>query len=246
MDARQGVASVSDRSPNVRDRDSEDANPEPFVHVLMARAPAPGKAKTRLAAGTSSAFAAQFQAACIRDWLARPRWAAHHIALVEGESSLWDDAREQGWNIESQRGGDLGERLAHALHVARRWATKVVITGTDSPDLPQLMLLDAAAWAGPSRVAFVGAHDGGYAAVAAPTLCEGLFENIPWSDPETLAASLRRAQALSLEALVVGTWWDVDTVADLGRLVFNESEEVDGHLSYRATHARTTIRSGWS
>jgi rSAM/selenodomain-associated transferase 1 len=236
---------VSDPSPTLGERDTDDANPRAFVHVLMARAPAPGKAKTRLAAGTSPAFAAQFQAACIRDWLERPRWAAHHIALVEGESALWDDARALGWNVETQCGGDLGERLAHALEVARRWETKVVITGTDSPDLPQRMLLDAAGCAGPSRVAFVGAHDGGYAAVAAPTPCEGLFENIPWSDPETLAASLRRAQALSLEAVVVGTWWDVDTVADLGRLVFNESEEVDGHLSYRAPHARTTIRSGW-
>ncbi|HRC87413.1 MAG TPA: DUF2064 domain-containing protein, partial [Thermoanaerobaculia bacterium] len=121
-----------------------------------------------------------------------------------------------------QEGADLGERLYHGLAAAARHHLYVAAVGSDHPHLSAARVERAFALleAGTDAV-FGPAEDGGYylVALSAKILAPALFAEIPWSSAETLAATLARCQELGLKVELLEPSPDVDTPADLGRLV---------------------------
>ena len=66
---------------------------------------------------------------------------------------------------------------------------------------------------------FGPSEDGGYYLIGLNAPHPKLFQNIPWSSPTTLDASLKRAEGLGLSIKLLETLYDIDEVTDLERAI---------------------------
>ena len=94
-----------------------------------------------------------------------------------------------------------------------------LILGTDSPHLPLAVLHQALNALNIYDVVLGPAEDGGYYLIGLSKPCPALFEGIAWSTDQVLAQTLACAQSQALTAHLLPSWYDIDTVADLRRLM---------------------------
>ncbi len=190
--------------------------------LVMAKAPRPGHAKTRLAPMLGHGRCASLQAALIT--LA----AAAATAVAPGATFVAFDppnAREElagllpaGVALVPQRGSHLGERLAGAVaDVSAAHRGPVVVVGTDIPLLEPRHLRDAfMALAGGADVVFGPAFDGGYYLAGMARPVPSLFDITPhlWGGPNVLAATMARVVADRLRCHLLEALRDLDTPED--------------------------------
>lgn len=120
-----------------------------------------------------------------------------------------------------QTGTSLGEKMWNAAHHAfEQGRTQVMIIGSDSPTLPIYYL--EAILASTADIAFGPSIDGGYYAIQFRKLPQNLFEGVAWSTDQTLAQSVAAAYRLGLSVELGPTWYDIDSPADLVRLVTDD------------------------
>ena len=192
--------------------------------VLMAKAPVPGRVKTRLCPPLAPADAARLYACMLGD-------AADEISSVariarylfldpQGTGNALREAPFSSFERFPQRGKDLGERMRDAAATAfRLGATRVVIVGGDCPALSAERLRRAFRELREGADAVFGpSADGGYylAGLAFPD--ERLFRKIPWSTPTVLPETAARCRALSIPFSFLPPERDVDTGEDLDAL----------------------------
>ena len=188
-------------------------SPRRLPVVVMAKVPAPGRAKTRMIPALGPDGAAALCRAMTADV----------FALVAASGQPWrvalDGDLDDPWvatvpaPVEPQAPGDLGARLRHALRDGG------IAVGTDAPTLPPLVLARVELDLARTDVVFVPAFDGGYVLVGVREPgALGVFDGIPWSTAETYAASVERAGALGLRHAALPFWYDVDEPRDLAFL----------------------------
>jgi glycosyltransferase A (GT-A) superfamily protein (DUF2064 family) len=181
----------------------------------MAKAPAPGRVKTRLCPPCSPEQAALVAEASLVTTLAAvaASRASRRIVALAGPSGPW---LPPGFEVLHQRGDGFARRLANA------WAdagTGGIQIGMDTPqvgpaDLDAVLDMLAA----PGTDAVLGlAEDGGWWAIGLrhpPAAAHELFTGVPMSTPTTGAAQLARLRRLGFRVTVVGRHRDIDTWAD--------------------------------
>jgi rSAM/selenodomain-associated transferase 1 len=187
--------------------------------VVFARVPALGRVKTRLAASIGEAGALMAYRELAESTLgaiaALPdcdRVVAFTPDEGEREMRLWlgDAAR-----YEAQAHGDLGRRM-HAA-IARRLAEgaeRVAVIGTDCPDVGAADVERAFEKLADADLVLGPATDGGYWLIAMKAALEAPFDRIPWSNPDTLTETLRRAREFGLKVALLDRKTDVDTVVE--------------------------------
>jgi rSAM/selenodomain-associated transferase 1 len=193
--------------------------------IIFAREPVPGKVKTRLAREVGNKCAAELYCAMIEDVLA-------NAASLDGVQPLlfWAldsavmpaDPGIPGLRMFEQHGTTLGARMEAAFrHAFQNGIDVCCIIGTDSPDLPPEYIAEAFDLLENNRadVVFGPAEDGGYYLLGLRQIWRELFADIAWSTPEVLAASLARANELGLRTSLLPSWYDIDTLQDLLRLI---------------------------
>lgn len=190
--------------------------------AVLARAPMPGLAKTRLIPALGPQGAARLQRQLTR--------AAVQTALDAGLGpvSLWCAPHAQhrffralhrttGVPCLVQASGDLGERMhgAFSLHCD---SGPLLLTGTDCPPLtPGHLRRAAQALLDGDDAVFYPAEDGGYVLVGLRRPQAELFRDIAWSTDAVMAQTRQRAQAAGLRLREFETLWDLDVPADLVR-----------------------------
>ena len=184
---------------------------------VFAKPPRPGEVKTRLAAEVGDGAACALARAFLADtWaLARSRpWADPVLA-----TTALDGAIAPGADVWLQGGGDLGARQERILARALSRGQPAIAIGADSPGLP-VDRLDAAHGALVSGAdAVIGpADDGGYYLLGLRRCPRGILRDLPWSGPDTFAATRQRLERHGLRVAVLEPWFDVDRPADLARL----------------------------
>ncbi len=192
-------------------------HPDTLIQIF-ARAPEPGKVKTRLIPALGERGAAELQLRLLRRTVAMA--AASRLAPVQ----LWCASSvdhpvfvETGLPRQRQRGADLGARMAHALAVGLRTAQRVVLIGSDCPVM-DVAYLHAAIEALSDREAVLGpAEDGGYVLIGLRRRAD-LFTGVDWGSERVLAQTRERLAAAGLGWQELATLWDVDRPADLMRL----------------------------
>ena len=191
--------------------------------AIMAKAPIPGLAKTRLIPVLGAPGAARLQRRLTRMTLE----CALDARL--GAVTLWctPDSRHRffralrhttGVTLLGQSSGDLGDRMhtAFRLHCTRG---PVLVIGTDCPVLRPAQLRKAArALIDGDDAVFYPAEDGGYAMVGLRRPQAALFSNMAWSTAEVMSDTRERAQSQGLRVREFETLWDVDVPNDLARL----------------------------
>jgi rSAM/selenodomain-associated transferase 1 len=180
--------------------------------VVIAKAPAPGRSKTRLCPPCTPAQAAELAAAALQDTLAAVAAAParRRIVALDGDPDGWVPP---GFEVHRQRGTGLGERLGQALLAA---GGPALVVGMDTPQLtPWLLRLAAARLGEPGVDAVLGpALDGGYWTIGLRRPDPAVFYGVPMSSEETGAAQRARLAELSLRTAELPALRDVDTIED--------------------------------
>ena len=206
--------------------------------VVFGRVPEAGRVKTRLAAAIGAAAAAEVYKALLEHALAEALASGYPVtlALAEpgGPAAAW--APPPGVAVELQAGDDLGERMAAAF--AARFAAgveAVVLVGSDAPGLDAALMRRAAVACARVPVVLAPALDGGYALVAQRAPGAALFDGVPWSSPDTLAATRAALQQLGIAHEELEAVRDIDTAADLLSALADPG--LDGELRRRLAAA---------
>lgn len=207
--------------------------PGPLRIAIMAKAPVPGLAKTRLAPALGAAGAAQLAERLLRHAVAQASGAA------PGNVTLWaaPDATHPVFTELAQQHGlalavqpatpDLGARMATVFEAAfAERAGPLLLLGSDIPALTSGTLLRAAAALQEAAVVFVPALDGGYALVGLrhdaegrhPGLHAALFGGMVWSTAQVMAQTRERLAVLGVVAAELPAVPDIDEPADLAHL----------------------------
>lgn len=188
---------------------------EPRI-CIFAKAPVAGQVKTRLAAEIGDTAALAIYLHMLSRTIMRltaPGW----------RTELWvtpDDAARTGatWPGHlprmAQGDGDLGQRMARPLRLARPDAP-VIVVGSDIPALAARHVDQALQALRSAPMAFGPSRDGGFYLVAsrAPPP-PGLFAGVTWSSETTLSESLATCAE---EPALIETLDDLDDLAALER-----------------------------
>jgi len=178
--------------------------------AVIAKAPSPGRSKTRLSPPLSLDEAALLARAALSDTLAAAvaTPAGRHVLVLDGEPGPW---LPSGMDVIPQRGAGLDERLANAF-VDLEGPTLII--GMDTPQVVP-SALGAALRALDATPALLGpAVDGGYWAIGLRRPDRRALLGVAMSTSRTLTAQRRRLEALGLSVGQLRTLRDVDTYAD--------------------------------
>jgi rSAM/selenodomain-associated transferase 1 len=180
--------------------------------VVIAKAPEPGRSKTRLSPPCTPEQAAALAEASLRDTIATVAAAParRRIVALDGEPDGW---LPPGFEVHPQRGGGLGERLGAALVAA---GGPALVVGMDTPQLSVPLLCEAARrLAEPGVDAVLGpALDGGYWTIGLRRPDPRVFSGVPMSRVDTCAVQRRRLDSLGLRTDLLPPLRDVDTIDD--------------------------------
>ena len=215
--------------------------------LVFARAPEPGKVKTRLAAHIGPEAAARFYAAMLKDTLVVAQNAAGNCeaevvvcytpddAFAPGEHSLahfWHGAKLP------QMGADLGEKMRLAIgNRLVQGVERVLIIGSDMPDLEANVLQRAFEKLTNHDLVFGPAQDGGFYLIGARSfLPDDIFEGVLWSHDSTLQRVLDNAQKLNLTVAFLPQGADVDEWSDVQKLASVEKLQQKAPHFWAALH----------
>lgn len=212
--------------------------------LVMAKAPVPGRAKTRLAVATGEEVAADLAAAALLDTVAAVAalpGARGHLALA-GHLPTASRGTElvaavDGWRITAQRGASFADRLA-AAHLDAG-PGPVVQVGMDTPQLTADLLVRALDDLAGHDACLGPAPDGGWwalarhdPAVAAPLARVAM--STPTTYDDTRAALVDAGHRVS-STTPLG---DVDTIEDAAE-VARLAPETRFAAAFRAWEARS-------
>jgi uncharacterized protein len=180
--------------------------------VVIAKAPAPGRSKTRLCPPCTPAQAAALAEAALRDTLAAVATAParRRLLALDGSADGW---LPEGLEVVPQVEGGLGARLAAALEAA---GGPALVVGMDTPQLSAADLVAAAAPLADGHAdAVLGpALDGGYWAIGLRAPDARAFAGVPMSSTRTCAVQHQRLRELGLDVAMLHELRDVDDIAD--------------------------------
>jgi uncharacterized protein len=201
--------------------------------VLFARSPRRGEVKRRLTPPLTPDEALGIHLALLEDslgLLARAARGADAQPFLSFSDPFEPGGSAAGAFLELaargiprlvQSGGDLGARLHGTLGslLDGQGRSGAVIIGSDSPTLPEAIVIDALGrLQGGADVVLGPAEDGGYYLIGATRPVASLFAGIPWGTSDVLAGTLRAIDREGLRCALLETWHDVDRPEDLGRL----------------------------
>jgi len=218
---------------------------------LFAKYWEPGKVKTRLARSLGNEKSARIYEAFVAATVAR--LSAIHCARVVAywpddprTRTAFESAEAQGWSLVPQTEGDLGERMAgYFFQQLTSGTERVVLLGTDSPNVPLVEVQEAFEHLKTSDVVLGPTDDGGYYLVGAAKRVPPIFSNIPWSTSEVLPKTIACLEKAGLSYTTLDPWYDVDEIYDLHRLIedLREHCETEPALEVLLRHVLEVIES---
>lgn len=193
--------------------------------LVVAKAPVPGFAKTRLAAVIGDGPAADLAAAALLDTLEAVAGAdvTHRIVALTGDvahavRSVELTAALQDFTVVAQRGHTFAQRLANAHADAQRATDAPVFQiGMDTPQVTAALLEQSSQPLTTGSACVLGpAEDGGWWALgvtdarfAAP------IRDVPTSSPDTGRATLAAIESAGVAVHLLPVLRDVDHAADV-------------------------------
>ncbi len=192
--------------------------------AVLARAPVPGAAKTRLAPrlGANGAAALQ-QRLTLRTLSTATAAAVGSVALFcapdRSHAFFAECAARFAIPLRDQDGEDVGTRMLHAFAALLRAYDRVLLVGTDCPALTTTHLAQAAALLDDHDAVVWPAEDGGYVLIALRRAAPELFAGVDWGTPRVMAQTRERLRQLGWRWAEPAPLWDVDRAEDYDRLV---------------------------
>ena len=188
---------------------------------VFAKAPLPGRAKTRLAPALGEKAAAKV-AESLLAWNAQlcsqlpPTMAVEYQLSPGPDAACWQAFRGlSAFSSVEQGEGDLGQRMARAASRGVREASGVILIGTDCPSLTAAHLRWAECALQNVDAAVIPATDGGYVLLALARECAAVFDGVAWSTDKVLAQTRRRLTDAGLRWQEHTPLPDLDDASDI-------------------------------
>lgn len=197
------------------------SNTSPVSIVILAKAPIPGFAKTRLIPAIGAHAAAVLQERLTERTVATALAAGIGPVTLCCEPDATHDTflkmvTRMKITLRPQPPGDLGTRMLAAVATS---TGPVLVIGTDCPALTEAHLRSAAmALRDGNDVVLIPAERGGYVLLGMREAQPRLFSNIAWGGSSVLADTRARIVEQRLMLVERPPLWDVDTEIDLARL----------------------------
>lgn len=184
----------------------------PVQLLVIAKAPVPGRVKTRLCPPCTPDGAAAVAAAALADTLdaASAAAAVRRTVVLSGQHPA-----PAGWRVVPQRGDGLDERLAYAFADTALPGVASLLVGMDTPQLDAGLLAALAAGLDGADAVLAPAADGGWWALALrdPAAAAAL-RGVPMSRADTGARTGAALHRAGLRVAAGPPLRDVDTAAD--------------------------------
>jgi uncharacterized protein len=178
--------------------------------IVIAKAPVPGRCKTRLCPPCTPEQAARLAEAALADTLhavmATP--ASRRVVVLDGEPGPW---LPEGCEVIAQRGGGLDERLAHAFQDV---GGASLLIGMDTPQVTPRLLLGGLSSLAAADAVLGPARDGGYWALGLQRPDPSLLLGVPMSADHTGRRQLERLRRAGLRVAPLPVLRDVDRIED--------------------------------
>jgi uncharacterized protein len=192
--------------------------------IVMAKAPVPGLAKTRLAPALGEVGAARLAEVFLRQTVAAALAAGISPVILCGtpdataapQHAVFAELLQQHplrWA--AQGAGDLGQRMARALRTALTEHDSALLIGTDAPALDAAYLRNARDELTTQDAVLAPTADGGYALIGLRRMHASLFDDMPWSSAAVMSTTRQRLRALGWRWAELALLHDVDESADL-------------------------------
>jgi rSAM/selenodomain-associated transferase 1 len=178
--------------------------------IVIAKAPVPGRSKTRLCPPCTPAEAARLAEAALADTLhavaATP--ADRRVVALDGEPGPWLPA---ACEVVAQRGGGLDERLANAFEDV---GGPALLIGMDTPQVTPALLSESARGLAEADAVLGPALDGGFWALGLSRPDASLLVGVPMSVAHTGRRQRSRLRAAGLHVRMLPALRDVDRIED--------------------------------
>ncbi|SDJ74010.1 TIGR04282 family arsenosugar biosynthesis glycosyltransferase [Billgrantia gudaonensis] len=192
----------------------------PFPLAILAKAPLPGRVKTRLIPSMDAEAAAGLHERLLRHTLEQALQATPApcitlwTALNHAHPLFHELVSRHGIARKAQPEGDLGQRMHHALAAI---SGPGLIVGSDCPVLTPTLLRSCWQALATADVVCLPAEDGGYALIGARRAEPRLFDGIDWGTDRVMAQTRQRIETLGWRLACPAMVWDVDRPEDVER-----------------------------
>lgn len=190
--------------------------------LQFAREPVAGRVKTRMRPQLSAEQACQLHCELV-DWTCRRLLQARcgDVELcVTGDTRhpLFESCLALGAaRVTRQRGADLGERMWRALCCGLRRYSRVLLVGSDCPDIDSEYLGAALRLLDEVPVVLGPAQDGGYVLLGAREVPRAAFTGIDWGTARVFEQTVAVLGAEAVAWRALPSLGDVDRPTDLPR-----------------------------
>ncbi len=192
--------------------------------IVFARAPEPGRVKTRLVPLLGEQGAARLYARLVEKTLRTAVASGFdqvYLYCAPGIKGIFFKRIHKRFGVRlcSQGRGGLGTRMYCAFARVLRRHPYAVLIGSDCPALrPADLRAAARALRNGAHAVLAPAEDGGYPLIGLRRVSRRLFDGIPWGESQVLTQTRRRLKALRWRWQELRTLWDVDRPEDVLRL----------------------------
>ncbi len=232
--------------------------------AVFARRPELGRVKTRLSPALPPPVVLALYRGLLEDALAVARATQCDERWLYWAAAPEDDAPNpapDGFRVREQSGADLGTRLASAFGelvepsgelvepsrelvepsgtLVEPRGARAVVLGADCPELEPRHLADAFAALSDHDLVLGPSHDGGYYLIGLRVGAPEIFRGVRWSSEHVLADTRARAESAGLSIATLEALADLDTPADLVRLIARRLVEPNARESATAAALRS-------
>jgi len=190
---------------------------------VFAKAPVPGKVKTRLLAcmdaDSACALHQQLIDACLSRTINKYAWQTQLWGTDSASEFLKEVSASYDISLHEQHGDELGVRMANAVKTTLENNLYVVLIGTDCPELDAAYIETVVQKLQSGIDCVLGpAEDGGYVMLGLSMYDDSLFNDIEWGTERVLAVTRQRIKSLGWSCDEMPVLWDVDRPEDFERL----------------------------
>lgn len=196
--------------------------------IIFVRNPVMGKVKTRLAKDIGSEKALQVYKKLLQHThtitadLACDKFVYYADGISEHD--IWENSL---YKKKLQQGENLGDRMMAAFfELFQLGYTRIIIIGSDCPDLSGFIILDAFEKLTEVEVVIGPSSDGGYYLLGMIEHIPDFFRDKAWSTDKVFSATMQDALRLGKRCQVITELVDIDTSEDLLRYQNNSKKEM--------------------
>ncbi len=187
--------------------------------IIFAKFPAKGMAKTRLQPALGIDGAARMARQLLLHSVEQALAAGFSVEMCvspEPTDPCWNELslpKSLSWSAQAE--GDLGLRMLTASQNALDKFEKVILIGTDCPDLINEQIQSAAQQLKQYDTTMIPAVDGGYVLLGLKQSDAHLFSDMTWSVSDVAAVTQQRVKDLNWSLALLEPLADIDEPDDL-------------------------------